>query len=60
MVDPKEVAHLSGLEFFEALAAGKYPPPPICQVLNFGLVEVEHGRAVFDRRSLVAVCYAFL
>jgi uncharacterized protein (TIGR00369 family) len=51
-VDPKEVAHLSGLEFFAALAAGKYPPPPICKVLNFGLVEVEHGRAVFEGEPL--------
>ena len=47
-VDPGEVAHLSGMEFFAAMASGKYPPPPIGKALNFRFVEAEHGRAVFE------------
>ena len=47
-VDPRSVAHLSGLEFFAAIFAGRYPPPPIGKTLNFWPVEMEHGRAVFE------------
>ena len=47
-IDPREVAHLSGLEFFAAIFAGKVPPPPIGKTLNFWPVEFEHGRAVFE------------
>ncbi len=51
-IDPRDVAHLSGLEFFEAIALGKLPPPPIGKALNFGLAEFEHGRAVFEGEPL--------
>ena len=47
-IDPREVAHLSGLEFFAAIFEGKVPPPPIGKTLNFWPVEFEHGRAVFE------------
>lgn len=47
-VDPATVAHLSGLEFFAAMARGDYPMPPIGKALNFWFVEAEHGRAVFE------------
>ena len=43
-----QVKHLSGLEFMRGLIEGKYPPPPITAALKFALVEVEHGRAVFE------------
>ena len=52
VVDPKEVAHLSGLEFFAGMLSGKVPPPPIAKTLNFNLVEAEHGRAVFEGEPL--------
>ncbi|MBL8382732.1 MAG: PaaI family thioesterase [Burkholderiales bacterium] len=52
VVDPAEVAHLSGLEFFEAWADGRLPPPPIGKTLNFALVEAEYGRAVFAGEPL--------
>lgn len=52
VVDPKEVAHLSGLEFFAAMASGKYPAPPIARTLNFHFIEAEHGRAVFEGTPL--------
>jgi uncharacterized protein (TIGR00369 family) len=48
IVDPREVAHMSGLEFFAAIFAGQLPPPPIGKTLNFWPVEFEHGRAVFE------------
>ncbi len=47
-VDPATVVHLSGLEFFAAMARGDYPMPPIGKALNFWFVEAEHGRAVFE------------
>ena len=45
---PREaVETLSGLEQLREMIAGRLPPPPIAHVLNFRLVEVEEGRAVF-------------
>lgn len=51
-IDPASVAHLSGLEFFEAWASGIIPPPPIGKALNFHLVEAEYGRTVFAGEPL--------
>ncbi|MFL6332608.1 MAG: PaaI family thioesterase [Pyrinomonadaceae bacterium] len=49
--DPKalaEAAHgLSGLEFLKKVASGELPRPPISALMNFGLAELEKGRAVF-------------
>lgn len=42
-----EVAEMSGLEMLRRLATGDYPSPSIAERLNFGLVEVDEGRAVF-------------
>jgi uncharacterized protein (TIGR00369 family) len=36
-----------GLAFLQSIVNGKTPAPPITDTLGFGLVEVEHGRAVF-------------
>ena len=52
VVDPKDVAHLSELEFFAEMLSGKVPTPPIAKTLNFNLVEAEHGRAVFEGEPL--------
>jgi uncharacterized protein (TIGR00369 family) len=41
------IRHLSGLEFLEALSEGRFPRPPIASLLDFQVVEVEQGRAVF-------------
>jgi uncharacterized protein (TIGR00369 family) len=38
---------LSGLECMRAIADGTLPPPPIARLLDFALVEVDEGRAVF-------------
>lgn len=38
---------LSGLEYLRKIAAGELPRPPISALMNFGLVELSEGRAVF-------------
>lgn len=38
---------MSGLELFQALLAGKLPPAPISEALDFYLAEAENGRIVF-------------
>ena len=43
-----QVKHLSGLEFLQGILEGRFPPPLIGAALKFELVEVEHGRAVFE------------
>lgn len=45
---PARVANMSGLEFIQAMLAGKVPSPHITDTLDFALVEVEAGRAVFQ------------
>jgi uncharacterized protein (TIGR00369 family) len=39
---------LPGIEFLRAIRDGKLPHPPICALLNYRLVEVEPGHAVFE------------
>lgn len=50
---PDQVAHRTGLEMLNAMLAGELPPPPISQTLDFLLVEVEYGRAVFQGKPLL-------
>lgn len=38
---------LSGLEYMRKLIEGDFPPPPIAQLMNYWLIEVDDGRAVF-------------
>ena len=47
-VRPDQVAGLDGLEIMQAMLSGELPFPPIAQTLDFLLVEVERGRAVFQ------------
>ena len=42
------MAGANGLEVMRRMTAGELPPPPIAQTLDFRLVEVEHGRVVFE------------
>ncbi|WP_432284427.1 PaaI family thioesterase [Aminobacter sp. BA135] len=45
---PHEDVHLySGTELLQRVVDGLYPAPPIAAAMNFGLTEVEAGRAVF-------------
>jgi uncharacterized protein (TIGR00369 family) len=38
---------MDGIDYMRAMMRGELPPPPISQTLQFDLVEVDHGRAVF-------------
>ncbi|MGX9792527.1 PaaI family thioesterase [Mycobacterium sp. MMS18-G62] len=38
---------MAGIDYLRAMAEGELPQPPIAGLLQFDLVEVEHGRAVF-------------
>jgi uncharacterized protein (TIGR00369 family) len=43
-----EMSAMSGLEFLQAMAAGRVPQPPICEPLSFRLTEVAEGFAAFE------------
>ncbi len=43
----RERGFANGLEMLQAIAAGEIPPPPIARTLDYELVEVGEGRAVF-------------
>ena len=49
--DPRALAEagrgLSGLEYLRKIVAGELPRPPFSALLNFGLVELSEGHAVF-------------
>jgi uncharacterized protein (TIGR00369 family) len=51
-LDPRaaleEASGLSGLEVIQRIVAGALPQPPISKTLDFRLVDVEPGRAVFE------------
>jgi uncharacterized protein (TIGR00369 family) len=44
-------ATMSGLEVLQAIREGKLPAPPITELMEFRLTEVEEGRAVFAARA---------
>ncbi len=46
--DPAKALSMSGLEFMQMLMRGEGPKPPIAETLDFNLVEVDKGRAVFE------------
>jgi uncharacterized protein (TIGR00369 family) len=43
----KEARGLSGLKFLQKIVSGELPPPPLAKLLNFELLEVSEGHAVF-------------
>lgn len=45
---PRQVAGRSGLEIMQAMLRGELPFPPIARTLDFQLVEVGEGHAVFQ------------
>jgi len=45
---PEQWAGRTGLQQLEGMLAGELPYPPIARTLDFGLVEVGAGRAVFQ------------
>lgn len=42
-----DVSEYTGLQLLQRVVNGDYPSPPIAERMNFVLVEVEEGRAVF-------------
>jgi uncharacterized protein (TIGR00369 family) len=36
-----------GLEYLRGIVAGTFSPPPIAQLLDFSIIEVDYGRVVF-------------
>lgn len=48
VVPLEALARVSGLELLQGMLRGEHPYPPICELLDFLLVEVEPGRAVFQ------------
>lgn len=47
LLNPQDLATMSGLEFIEGIAAGRLPAPPISRLLNFWMAEVRSGEVVF-------------
>ena len=45
---PEQLAGKSGLEIMQAMLRGELPYPPIARTLDFTIVEVDLGRAVFQ------------
>lgn len=45
---PEQVAGRTGMELMQAMLQGELPYPPIMRTLDFQLVEVSEGRAVFQ------------
>lgn len=46
---------VSGLELLTGMIAGKYPQPPIAQLLDMHLVEATPGRAVFEAHPNISL-----
>ncbi|NMG30023.1 PaaI family thioesterase [Aromatoleum evansii] len=51
-----QVAGRSGLQLFQALLAGEIPPPPMAVTLDFTLLRIEPGFAVFQGRPRLTHC----
>jgi uncharacterized protein (TIGR00369 family) len=50
VITREQAAGKSGIELFRGMLAGRLPAPPICQTLDFTLVEAEAGRVAFQGR----------
>jgi uncharacterized protein (TIGR00369 family) len=49
---PEQLIGLSGLEMLQAMVAGKLPAPPMAHTMDYLLIEVAQGRAVFQGEPL--------
>ena len=49
---PDQIAGKTGLEMMEAMLRGEIPYPPIAKTLSFQILEVSHGRALFQGAPL--------
>jgi len=48
VASPQQLAGKSGLEIMRSMLRGELPYPPIAKTLDFALLEVEEGRALFQ------------
>lgn len=48
LAQPQDVANKTGMEVMQAMLAGELPYPHIAETLDFALIEVEPGKAVFQ------------
>ena len=48
VLNPAELASLSGIEVLRAMIAGRFPAPPISERMGMWLAEVGEGMAVFE------------
>ena len=50
--DPAPYVHegmgMAGLEYMQAVASGRFPKPPISELMGFGVAEAEEGRCRFE------------
>ncbi len=47
LLTPEQLGEISGLEFIQGIAEGRYPAPPISRTLNFWLESAQLGEAIF-------------
>ena len=52
VASPQQIAGKTGLEIMQALVRGELPAPPISDTMDFTVVEVAYGHAVFQGRPL--------
>jgi uncharacterized protein (TIGR00369 family) len=48
LVPPETAATMSGLELLKGMIEGRFPGPPILELIGFAITEAENGRAVFE------------
>jgi uncharacterized protein (TIGR00369 family) len=48
MTTQATVASMSGLAYWQAVADGRFPPPPIAELVQMRLADVENGRIAFS------------
>jgi uncharacterized protein (TIGR00369 family) len=46
---------LSGLDFLQKMVDGELPPPPIAEVLGFGLIKIARGEVTFSGKPTLSV-----
>lgn len=47
---PEELEHMTGIEVLQAMLSGKLPRVPMAETLDFALIRVEPGLALFQGR----------
>jgi uncharacterized protein (TIGR00369 family) len=52
IAEPGQLAGLSGMDFFAAMRAGKLPPAPIGDTMDFVAIRIEHGSVIFQGQPM--------